>query len=267
MEEETKTQGTSGSNPNGADDVNPGDLDQGGQTPPADDGNQGGETKNQGEGDQKPNPPKQTRETDAANAERRRREKAREEARRAEREAEIRRQAVFEVESGQVTSGELQELGLEKVETEEQLFLVKSLRKAKAAGVENPQAVAYQDLFKKQQSERAEAAAQAEATRQAEERSKKVVAEDQANFKTKFGKTTAEVIKNEPEFMRLFGDLIGEGNFTKLYTAYTELRQNQSNVAKREGSFPTNGSGGQTPSGEETDADFRKRFEATYGHW
>lgn len=269
MEEETKTPSTSGSNPTGEQDVNPGDLDQGGQTPPAEDGNQGGQTKDQGEEDQKPNPPKQSRETDAANAERRRREKAREEARRQEREAEIRRQAVFEVKSGQVTSDELKDLGLTKVETEEQLFLVESLRKAKAEGVENPTTAAYQALYKKQQTERAEAETKAAAEKEAEERRRKVVAEDQANFKAKFGTTTAEVMKNDQEFMRLFGNLIDQekGNFTELYTAYKAMQKDHSDAARREGGFPTNGDGGTNPSGEESDEDFKKRYTATYGRW
>lgn len=276
MEEEKKVPPTSEPNPNGENEnVDPSDLDdgEGAQSQPNPEegaGENPADKPNPEEQGQNPsNPPKQTRKTDAQYAEERRQRKAREEAARKKREEEIRRQAVFEVKSGQVTAEELSELGLAKVEDEDQLFLVESLRKAKADGVENPQATAYQALFKKQATARAEAQAQAQAQEAEKQKRIATVAQDQANFKAKFGKTTAEVMKGEPEFMRLFGSLIDQdkGNFTELYTAYTSMKQEQSGAAKGEGSFPTNSNAPSSGGADETDEDFKKRWIAEHGHW
>lgn len=276
MEEEKKVQPTAEPNPNGENEqVNPSDLEneEGNQNQPnpeAGEGENPTENPESEEGGQNPsNPPKQDRKTDAKYAEERRQRKAREEQRQREREEQIRRQAVFEVKSGQVTAEELSELGLAKVEDEDQLFLVESLRKAKADGVENPQATAYQALFKKQTAEKAEAKAKADAQEAEKQKRLATVAQDQSNFKAKFGKTTAEVMKGEPDFMRLFGNLIDQdkGNFTELYSAYTSMKQEQTNAAKNEGSFPTNSNAPSNNSGEESDEDFKKRWIAEHGRW
>ena len=274
MDEKEKVPPTSEPNPNEGNQVNASDLEnekdgQGGQTKPTGEENQEGQPK-QEEGGKPNGQAKQDRKTDAQYAEERRQRKAREEARQKAREEEIRRQAVFEVKSGQVTADELKELDLDKVENEDQLFLVESLRKAKAEGVENPQAEAYKALFKKQAADRAQAQAKSQAEEQAKQKKIATVAQDQANFKAKFGKTTAEVMKSEPEFMQIFGNLIDpdKGNFTELYTAYTSMKEEQSKAAKGEGSFPTDSSGSAGKGGaEESDEDFRKRYIAEHGHW
>ena len=274
MDEKEKVPPTSEPNPDEGNQVNASDLEnekdgQGGQTKPTGEENQEGQP-NQEEGGKPNGQAKQDRKTDAQYAEERRQRKAREEARQKAREEEIRRQAVFEVKSGQVTADELKELDLDKVENEDQLFLVESLRKAKAEGVENPQAEAYKALFKKQTADRAQAQAKSQAEEQAKQKRIATVAQDQANFKAKFGKTTAEVMKGEPEFMQIFGNLIDEdkGNFTELYTAYTSMKDEQSKAAKGEGSFPTDSSGSTGKGGaEESDEDFKKRYIAEHGHW
>lgn len=271
MEEENKTQATVESNPNEGNQVEASDLEEneskGNEAPTGEE--KPNDQKSVEEGKPQANP-KQSREEDAKFAEERRKRKARDEARQKAREEEIRRQAVFEVKSGQVTADELSELGLDKVEDDDQLFLVESLRKAKADGNENPLAKAYQDLYRKKSVERAEAKAKSDAEKAVEEKRMKMVAQDQANFKAKFGKTTAEVVKNEEEFMNLFGNMLDadKANFTELYTAYTTLKKSNSDTAKKQGSFPTNPSGSQgSSSEEESDEDFKKRWIAEHGHW
>lgn len=273
MEDKEKVPPTSEPNPEaGNEDVKTSDLEGGESQPEKDAAKEGDSAKKEDapkpEGEGNPAPKKQSRETDAIYAERRRKEKEREATRQKERENEIRRQAVFEVKSGQVSSEELSELGLAKVEDEDQLFLVENLRKAKAEGIENPQAYAYQTLFKKQATERADAKAKAEAEKADEERKKAVVAQDQKNFQTKFGKSTADVIKNEPEFMELFGGLIDseKGNFTSLYTAYTTMKAGQAKQVKAEGAFPTNSDGSSSKEQEESDEEFMKRWRSRGGH-
>ena len=273
MEEENKVQPTSEPNPNGENDVKPTDLEEEGKKPEgqANEGNDGAKGKKPEESEEgKPsNPPKQNRKTDAQYAEERRQRKAKEEAERKKREEEIRRQAVFEVKSGQVTADELKELDLDKVEDEDQLFLVESLRKAKADGTENPQAAAYRALFKKQLEDKAAAKAKSDAEEATKQRRIATVAQDQANFKAKFGKTTAEVMKNEEEFMQLFGGLIDQdkGNFTELYTVYQTMKSSQREEAKREGAIPTGGNGNTDPNVEESDKEFKERYTKKYGHW
>jgi len=274
--EENKVQATSEPNPTGDDEVKVTDLTDGEDT--SDNSAKAGEEKKaddapeaKKEDDKAQAKAKQDRETDAKNAERRRKqkEKEREEAERKAREAEIRRQAVFEVKSGQVTADELGELGLSKCEDEDQLFLVESLRKAKAEGVENPQAHAYQALFKKKTEERAEAKAKAEAEEAAKNKQKETVANDQKAFLAKFGKSTAEVMKNEPEFMNLFGKLIDpdKGNFTELYSVYSEMKGTKRDDAKKDGSFSAsqgNRSEGQGQSRPKTLEEFEKYWAEKY---
>lgn len=274
MEEEKKVPQTSEPNPNGEnEEVTDSDLDEEGQSassPEAGDNGkkpEGEDPKEPDEEGKKPNPQKQDRKTDAEYAEERRQRKAREEAAKKKREDEIRRQARFEVESSQVTSEELSELNLEKIEDEDQLFLVKCLRKAKADGVENPLATAYQDYFKKQTADKADAKAKAEAEETAKKELYAKVAKDQADFKAEFGKSTADVMKNEPEFMELFGRVVDQnkGNFTECYRVYSAMKKNQADNAKKEGEFPTAGDG--KGSTTESDEDFKKRYIAQYGSW
>ena len=270
MEEKEKVQPALEPNPNGEDEeVDVTDITDGGEPS----GSQADEGKRaEGEGNPKPDgggkpAPRQTRETDAQNAERRRREKERAEQRQREREAEIRRQAVFEVKSGQVSAEELRELGLAKVETEDQLYLVESLRKAKADGAENPIADAYRALYGKNEAEKAKA----EEAKKEEDKAKAIVAKDQAAFKAKFGKTTAEVYKNEEEFMSIFGGLIdvSKGNFTELYSAYIAMKGEHKDAAKKAGSFPTSAQGGGKPNPAigETDEQFKERWKREHGRW
>lgn len=272
MEEENKIPTTPESNPNGDDRVNMSDIDDEnegqGDSKPTGDEKPNDQQKPSDDG-QKPNPSRQDRRTDAEYAEERRKRKEREEALRKKRDEEIRRQAVFDVKKGQVTPEELAELGLQKVEDEDQLFLVESLRKAKASGAENPLATAYQELYKRQSAERAEAQERAKAEEAEKQKRIATVAQDQAAFKAKFGKTTAEVLKNEPEFVELFGKLIDQdkGNFTELYDAYTQLKAKHSDTARREGTFPTNSNGPANGDVSESDEEFKKRWIAEHGHW
>lgn len=271
MEDEKKNPLPSDSNPNeGNEEVESSDLDdeesKGKEPEPTGEGDESDDSKNK-EDEQKTAKAKQSREEDAKYAEERRKRKEREEAARKKRDDEIRRQAVFQVKKEQVTSGELGELGLTEVKDEDQLYLVETLRKAKADGVENPVAYAYQSLYKREIEAKNAKKAEEEAATAAKERRLAVAAEDQKNFKAKFGKTTQEVIKNEPEFMKLFGQFLDadKGNFTDLYGAYMALKKDVSDKAKKDGSFPTNGQGNGTTT--ETDEEFMKRYKAQYGSW
>lgn len=275
MEEKEKVQPTSEPNPNGDEEVKVSDIEDDGKGEQAAAENGEGQNKAEDhtetdEGKGSTAPAKQDRKTDAKFAEERRRRKEREEQKQKEREDEIRRQAVFDVKKEQVKKDELSELGLEKIEDDDDLFLVETFRKAKADGEENPQATAYRALRVRQLAARRDAEAKDKAAKDAEERQKAIVAKDQAAFKAKFGKTTAEVMKTDTEFMDVFGNLIDpdRGNFTELYSAYTSLKQERTSTAKKEGAFPTNPPASGDKSGqEEDDEDFKKRWIAQHGHW
>ena len=271
MEEENKVQATNEPNPDeDKDKVDPSDVsDDGSQDsqtkPTGDDGGKGdSEDKDK---DKDPKQQKQSRKTDAEYARERRERKAREEAERKRREDEIRRQAVFEVKSGQVTADELGELGLSKVENDDQLFLVESFRKAKADGAENPQAEAYKALFKKQADEKAKAL-EAEAKEKA---MLDLIEKDKDEFQKQFGTTTKDVLEQDKEFVDAFAELIKEtpGKFTKIYAAYAKLKKGIADKAKRDGAFPTgqNGSSESKNADTESAEEFQKRWIAEHGHW
>lgn len=269
MNGENEIQPTSGSDPVEENEkVEPSDLEGEGEN----EAKKAEEGKNEPEAEaegQNAEHPKQNRKTDAQYAEERRARKAKEEAERKRREDEIRRQAVFDVKKGQVTKDELLELGLNAIDDEDQMFLVESLRKAKAEGEDNPQAYAYRSLYVKQSERKAQDEAKAKADEETKQRRIATVKQDQANFKKKFGKTTADVMKTEAEFMQLFGNLIDQdkGNFTELYSLYSTLNKNQSDVAKAQGSFPTNAMAPSKVDKEETDEEFKARFLKEYGRW
>lgn len=276
MEEEKKTPQASESNPNGNEEVTNSDLDdenhQEEKDPKEGDGGEGsaddGSQKTDEEG-KKPNPQKQSRELDAKFAEERRKRKEREEAQKKKHDEEVANKALFDYKSKQVTQDELNELGLSKVEDEEQMFLVESLRKAKSDGAENPVASAYQSLFKKNSEEKATKKAEEEAKEAARKKREATVAEDQKNFKAKFGKSTADAMKEE-EFMSLFGAALDpdKGNFTELYSGYSEMKKKQSEEGKRKGSFTpgSNGNGGGNEQGNKprTREEFEKYWAEKY---
>lgn len=276
MEEEKKTPQTSEPNPNGENnEVDESDLDEEGQSasnPEAGDNGkkpEGEDPKEPEEEGKKPNPQKQSRELDAKFAEERRKRKEREEAQKKKHDEEVANKALFDYKSSQVTKDELNELGLSKVEDEEQMFLVESLRKAKSDGVENPVASAYQSLFKKNSEEKATKKAEEEAKEAARKKREATVAEDQRNFKAKFGKSTADAMKEE-EFMNLFGAALDpdKGNFTELYSGYSEMKKKQSEEGKRKGSFTpgSNGNGGGNEQGNKprTREEFEKYWAEKY---
>ena len=273
MEDEKKNPLHSDSNPNeGNEEVESSDLDdeesKGKEPEPTGKGDESDDSKNK-EDEQKPGKSKQSREEDAKYAEERRKRKEREEAARKKHDEEVRQKALFEFKSEQVSADELKELGLQKVENADHLFLVEALRKAKSDGVENPVAYAYQTFYKKDSEAKTAKKAEEEAAKAAEEKRKAVVAEDQKNFKDKFGKTTQEVIKNEPEFMELFGKYLDadKGNFTDLYATYSKMKKQISETAKQEGAFHKhggNGNGGDPKSEPKTLDEFNEYWANKY---
>lgn len=189
---------------------------------------------------------KQSRKEDAYFAEQKRRQRKSAESE----EQRIRREAEFDVKKGLVASETLSELGLDAVETEDDLYLAERYDDAVREGDPNPTASAYKALrAKKREDEKADAE-----EREAEEGRKREIAKDQAEFAKQYGKTTAEALaENDGEFKRLFGEFIAPGNFTKLYGAYRKMKDAESEEAKAKSSVPTGGS--SSGKKEEKDVD------------
>lgn len=272
MEEDKKTNVDPTPNPSGNEgdnNVGTADLDDGKKpepkaNPEAGDNDNGGGDAGDGKGK---NAPTQSREDDAKNAERRRREKAKAEEEQKAHDDKIREQAEFNVKKGQVTSDELKDLGLEKVDDPEQLYLVEKYRKAKADGKENPVAEAYISLSNKQRDERKTELAAAEAQAKTVEEERQIVAKEQGEVKKKYGKTTGEILRDEPEFKEFFDTYGKAGTFDACYSSFHKIKGDSDKAAKKAGTFPTSGTGkGNEGSSTETDEQFLARTKARYGN-
>jgi hypothetical protein len=273
MEEEKKT-GAIAPAPNpaagGTDDgVSESDLEDGKKPNPSGTPNSGDNEPDKaaaGTGDGTP-APKQSREDDAKNAERRRREKAKADQEKQEHDEEIRKQAEFDVKKSQVTDGELKDLGIEQVKDPNDLYLVECYRKAKAEGKENPLAEAYRQQAKKLRDDKAaeEASAKAQADQLEEER--QIVATEQGEIKKKYGKTTGEILRDEPDFKEFFDQYGKPGTFDECYSTFHKIRGGSESKAKADGIPPTSGTGkGDGGSSKETDEQFIARTKAKYGN-
>lgn len=209
--------------------------------------------------------PKQSRETDAKFAEMRRKQK--EEAERKDLESRIRKQVEFDVKKEAVSKSELEALGIDEVKTDEELLLVESYRKAKAEGEENPELAAYKALHAKQLKDREEANSRAKAKAEAEAEQTQIVANEQAEIRKKYGKSTGEILKEEPDFKKFFDRYGKAGNFDECYTTFHEIRGDSEQKAKQQGVFPTSGTGDSKGSPtKETDEEFLARTRKQYGN-
>lgn len=214
----------------------------------------------------------QSREENHEYAERRRAEKAKsEEIERAKKEA------TFEAKKGFIPKDTLDELGLDSLEDENDLYIAEEYEKAKREGDENPKARAYRALYLKS---REEAKQKAEAEK-AKAESTKEAQNLQSDFEKKHGVSLTSVISDTSSgFMQEVGRFVGGGslseyykNFDEAYTAYekrtAEAEAGKKAKAKELGSsFVTkDGSAGavQPDVSKMTREQFDAYFRAKYG--
>lgn len=189
------------------------------ETPPKDDGTatetESDEGKSTDDGEKTPPKKRQTRETNAYYAELRRKNE-RLEREKKELETKV-NEADFEARKKVVPKTVLESIGLEKIETQDDLMLAEAYKTADEAGDDNPLKTAMQTL-RNMQKEKQEAE-----RKLADEQAKnyEAVVKDQIEFKKKFGIETKDALKDE-RFVNLYKDLIKHGNFTELYTRYKE---------------------------------------------
>lgn len=140
-----------------------------------------------------------------------------------------------------ISKSVLEDLGLDSISNEDDLILCENYKKAVDKGEDEPIAAAYKSLYKEQKAKHVEALK----TKENDEKVNRLIAEDQKQFKEKFGISTSEALKDE-NFKKLFGDLIEAGNFTKIYGIYKSVKPTDSQdikvEAKKQGILPSSSS-------------------------
>lgn len=176
------------------------------------------------------------------------------------------KEANFNGRKNSVSNDALIDLGLESIETEDDLFLCEEYEKAVKRGAENPALEAnkaYRDKVRKEQQ-----AKNKEETQKNEQIQK--INEDKINFKNKFGIETSEALKDE-KFMSVFGDMISYGNMTDLYSKYQLLvdrEEADKEEAKKMGTLPNSSTNTHRRSKLLSDLegdDFLEAFQKRYG--
>lgn len=211
---------------------------------------------------------KQSREKNSFYAEQRR--KAKEERERKETETRIRKQVVFEVKKENVKKDELDSLGLNSVETDDDIFLVESYRKSKSEGSENPEAEAYRSLREKKIAE----AKEAETKKAKEEEYLQQIAKEQEEVKGKYGKTCKQILDEEPNFKDFLDSFGKEKTFIECYEYFNanikKAKSEEREESKKTATPPTSTSGssnGKTNKTKETDEEFKARWIKEHGRW
>ncbi|MCK9235195.1 MAG: hypothetical protein M0Q41_10755 [Bacteroidales bacterium] len=150
--------------------------------------------------------------------------------------------ASFDAKKENISKATLASIGLDAIETEDDLLLARAYDNAVASGSEEP----LRDAVKVQREHMRKRAEKVREEEQARKAMEEKVKQDQIEFKKKFGIETADVMKNDKKFVALFGDLIEPGNFTKLYTRFkTEYPDESGEDGKNKGIIP-NSSNKQT---------------------
>lgn len=173
-------------------------------------------------------------------------------------------EADFKARSKVISEHTLTELGLDSIEDANDLVLCEEYEKATKKGSENPvldAQIAYRKKVKEREKEQ-------KASIDKENENKRKVEEDKAVFKSKFGISTSEAIKDE-DFMNMYGKFITYGNMSELYENYLKIRDKNSagDEAKKKGVIPLSSS--RTASSKKsindlTGEDFLKAFKEKY---
>jgi len=130
---------------------------------------------------------------------------------------EEKKQSEFNAKASRFSEDTLSELGIDKIETEDDMLLAESYKEALKKGSTNPIADAYKALRNKQSEQLREATAK----KSAEEENKKKVSDDQIAFKKAYGIDTKQALQDE-RFKKMYGKFITYGNLTELYGMYQE---------------------------------------------
>ena len=174
-------------------------------------------------------------------------------------------EARFGAKKSAVSQQTLADLGIDKIENDDDLFLCQEYENAKKRGSENPLLEANKAFRKRVIEKEAEIKAQKDEEKKFTE---KILAEKE-NLKKTYGVESSELIKNE-EFMSLFGEKALDGNLTEYYGKYIGLinkYKKDNSTSKVQGKLPT--STGKKLSTDILDLegkDFLKAWDEEYHH-
>ena len=127
-------------------------------------------------------------------------------------------EADFSARKNVISADTLADLGLDKIEDENDLLLCEEYDKAVKRGSENPvldATKAYRKRIKTEHDKLTKA-------QQEEANNKKLVQEDAVKFQKEYGISASEAMKDE-KFTKAFGKQISYGNLTELYGIYLSL--------------------------------------------
>ena len=213
-------------------------------------------------------PAKQSRKDNAYYAELRRARQAEEERKRKAEIQRAREQAALEERAKHVKREETSALGIEKAESEDELFLVDAYREGQEKGYDNPIAYAYRKLSEKQSEQISDMRRESEEAKQRSD----AVTKDAQDFASKFGKPLLQVLQQDKGFTKFFDKYGSQGHATDCYADYLALiggdkaGAKAEEEAKRNGSFPfVSGGNPKAAARRETDEEFLTRVKKTYG--
>lgn len=217
---------------------------------------------------EKPQPKKrQSRSENSKYAEMRRKQKELEEENnrlKAEKE-----KATFEAQKGIIPKAVMKELNIDSIEDEDDMFLAKAYLEAEEKGSDDPKSDAYEALKKHLKEQKDASKKEAEE----KEKSKKLIDEDTERFIKKYGQEKMKkALEPESTFMKLYGDIIGNGNLTKLYDKFVSVYgdEEEEDDSKKKGTLPI---GGKQPSHKQksiedmSDKEFKEYYEKHFGSW
>lgn len=165
-------------------------------------------------------------------------------------------EAAFKARAERVSTDALTDLGIDKVETEEQLFLTEAYEEAVKKGSLNPTAEAYKKLSEK----RFEDHKKLQEENDNKAKDIQLMNEDSANFEKRYGKPV-QTATQDPMFVKMFGKDIKVGEVTEKYQEYLDIKQSIINEyksanqleedSKKMGSYPMGGTSNKATTDED----------------
>lgn len=126
-----------------------------------------------------------------------------------------------------ITDGVLKELGFSRTDLEDAdtMEVAKAYMKGLANGVENPKAYAYESLYRNKREAERQAREKSDTEAQARAKEEAAVKADIESFRKKFpNEDIREVADSNSDFMKAFGSVVTNGNVTKYYEIYRNMK-------------------------------------------
>lgn len=177
--------------------------------------------------------------------------------------------ATFEAQKGVIPKAVMNELNIDSIDDEDDMFLAKAYLEAEEKGSDDPKSDAYEALKNRLKEQKAASKKEADE----KERNKRLIEEDSNAFIKKYGnERMKEALEEGSNFMKLYGDEIGNGNLTKLYDKYVSVfgMDGDDDDSKNKGSLPKGGKPANHKTkdiDEMNDAEFKEYYVRKFGSW